>query len=90
MKSEICVLEEPKLVFGDGNKLTDPHAGLSLFGPYDKGELGRPHEVSYALVGGASGLRASILILDAFGRHIRDLAQLLTVICRNIPDLNMR
>lgn len=58
MKSEICVLEEPKLVFGDGNKLTDPHAGLSLFGPYDKGELGRPHEVSYALVGGASGLRA--------------------------------
>jgi len=58
MKSEICVLEEPKLVFGDGNELADPHAGLSLFGPYDKDELGRPHEVSYALIGGASGLRA--------------------------------
>lgn len=58
MKSDICVLEEPKLVFGDGNKLTDPHAGLSLFGPYDKGELGRPRDVSYALIGGASGLRA--------------------------------
>lgn len=57
MKSEICVLEEPKLVFGDGNKLTDPHAGLSLFGPYDKDELGRPHEVSYALIGSTSGLR---------------------------------
>ena len=58
MKSEICVLEEPKLVFGDGNKLTDPHAGLSLFGPYDKGEQGRPHEVSYALIGCTSGLRS--------------------------------
>lgn len=58
MKSEICVLEEPTLVFGDGNELTDPHAGLSLFGPYDKGELGRPHEISYALIGGSTGLRA--------------------------------
>ncbi len=57
MKSEICVLEEPKLVFGDNNEVTDPHAGLSLFGPYDKNEIGRPHEIAYAVVGLSSGLR---------------------------------
>lgn len=58
MKSEISLLEEPILEFGDGNELTDPHAGLSLFGPYDKSESGRPREISYALVGASSGIVA--------------------------------
>lgn len=58
MKSEISLLEEPLLEFGDGNELTDPHAGLSLFGPYDKNESGRPREISYALVGASSGIAA--------------------------------
>ena len=58
MKSEISLLEEHLLEFGDGNELTDPHAGLSLFGPYDKNESGRPREISYALVGASSGIAA--------------------------------
>ena len=37
MNNRISVLSEPKIVFGDNRSLTDPHAGLSLFGPYDGG-----------------------------------------------------
>lgn len=58
MKSEISVLDEPRLEFGDGNVMTDPHAGLSLFGPYDKHQPERPREISYALVGTQSGINS--------------------------------
>lgn len=54
----ISVLEEPKIVFGDGRLMTDPHAGLSLFGPYDKDDALHPASVTYAVIGTEHGVRA--------------------------------
>ena len=56
MNDRISVLPEPKIVFGDNRRLTDPHAGLSLFGPYDKNETSHPGKIAYALVGTDVGI----------------------------------
>ena len=56
MNNRISVLSEPKIVFGDNRSLTDPHAGLSLFGPYDKSETSHPGKIVYALLGTDVGI----------------------------------
>jgi hypothetical protein len=57
-KTSAKVLDEPTLEFRYGQRLTRPHDGLSLFGPYDA-ELGsRPGAVTYAVVGTPQGLDA--------------------------------
>lgn len=58
MKSEILVLPEPTLLFGDARVTTDPHAGLSLFGPFDKMSPNRPLTIAYGVIGTASGISA--------------------------------
>lgn len=56
MKSEISVLQEPKIEFCEGRCLTDPHAGLSLFGPYDKNDTSHPGTINYAVIGTGTGV----------------------------------
>ena len=56
MNASISVLPEPKILFGDNRAMTDPHAGLSLFGPYDKCESSHPEIINYAIVGTENGI----------------------------------
>lgn len=52
----VVILDEPTLEFRHGQRLTRPHDGLALFGPYD-GDMGsRPGAVSYAVVGTRDGI----------------------------------
>ena len=51
----IILLDEPKLEFRYGQRATDPHIGLGLFGPPDTDEPGRPHGVAYAVIGAEPG-----------------------------------
>lgn len=48
--------QEPTLQFASGCNFTDPHVGLSLFGPFDDGSDTKPSIVSYALIGTDSGI----------------------------------
>lgn len=54
-RASILLLEEPSLAFRYGQRTTDPHVGLGLFGPCDTDEPGRPHGVPYAVVGAEPG-----------------------------------
>jgi hypothetical protein len=58
MAIPIKVLDEPELEFRYGQKLSRPHTGLSLFGPYDADSGGSPRGVSYALIGTEKGIAA--------------------------------
>ena len=55
-KNEVTVLDEPELEFRYGQRLTLPHTGLSLFGPFDAGTGASPRGISYALIGAREGL----------------------------------
>lgn len=57
-ESRIFVLPEPELEFRHGQRLSDPRAGLSLFGPFDSDKPGRPQQVNYGLIGTQSGVAA--------------------------------
>src|ERR1051326_7502572 len=52
----IILLEEPNLEFRYGQQLTDPHSGLTLFGPYDVDASSHPRNVSFGCVGTTDGL----------------------------------
>ncbi len=55
---EVTVLDEPLLIFGNGQKLVDPRDGLSLFGPWDAGHPSQPMSLSYGIVGTVEGIQA--------------------------------
>lgn len=55
MESSLVILEEPRLAFRFGQRATDPHIGLGLFGPCDTDEPGRPHGISFAIIGADPG-----------------------------------
>jgi hypothetical protein len=56
MASKVNVLDEPELEFRYGQKLSRPHTGLSLFGPYDADSGKSPRGISYALIGTETGV----------------------------------
>lgn len=49
------ILGEPELEFRYGQRMTRPHDGLSLFGPFDTDTGAGPRGMSYALVGTKEG-----------------------------------
>ena len=67
MNASISVLPEPKILFGDNRPMSDPHAGLSLFGPYDKSDCSHPATINYAVIGTESGIE----LFAAFARLIQ-------------------
>ncbi len=58
MSTTIEQLPEPNLLFANGCKVSDPHIGLSLFGPFDEGSTSKPSTISYALIGTKTGIAA--------------------------------
>ena len=56
MMSNVNVLSEPNLEFRYGQQVSNPHDGLSLFGPYDADLPGHPNSLSYGVVGTARGI----------------------------------
>lgn len=58
MSDELTVLPEPRIEFGAGQCLQDPHDGLALFGPYDAPAGNHPRSIPYAVLGTASGVAA--------------------------------
>lgn len=58
MSDEILTLSEPSLEFRYGQSMTDPHDGLSMFGPYDADMPSHPSNISYGLIGSGSGIEA--------------------------------
>lgn len=56
--SSATVLSEPTLEFRYGQRVTRPHDGLSLFGPFDADLGSRPGAVTYAVVGTSNGINA--------------------------------
>jgi hypothetical protein len=58
MTPRAVVLNEPELEFRYAQRIVDPKAGLSLFGPYDADRPGRPTNLSYVLIGTPSGVSA--------------------------------
>lgn len=55
MGLKIAVLEEPTLAFRYGQRTSDPHMGLGLFGPCDTDDPGRPQGVPFAVIGAEPG-----------------------------------
>lgn len=53
-KSQIYKFPEPDLKFAYGQNLTDPRDGLTIFGPYDKGEL---NDFRVGVIGTSIGIR---------------------------------
>jgi len=56
LRKQITLLNEPLLEFGFKQRMTDPHSGLSLFGPYDRELPSQPHSIPFALIGTLSGI----------------------------------
>ncbi len=56
--SSAIVLSEPTLEFRYGQRVTRPHDGLSLFGPFDADLGSRPGAVTYSVVGTTEGIDA--------------------------------
>lgn len=56
MTRQISLLNEPLLEFGLGRTMSDPHAGLSLFGPYDHDLPSHPQSIPFALIGTPAGI----------------------------------
>ncbi|OGO08873.1 MAG: hypothetical protein A2Y61_06185 [Chloroflexi bacterium RBG_13_60_13] len=53
---EALVLAEPHVEFRYGQAMTDPHDGLSMFGPHDADMASHPKNISYGLIGNPSGI----------------------------------
>lgn len=68
MTSRFPKLEEPGLSFRYSQTITDPHDGLSLFGPYDTDMPSHPRNLTYALIGTEPGISAFALFSEALGR----------------------
>lgn len=56
MNKTVTVFGEPELEFANSQLVTDPHDGLALFGPYDKGRPSQPRGLVYGVIGLRSGL----------------------------------
>ena len=56
MTNEIIIMNEPALAFRYGQEVSDPHDGLSFFGPASADSPAHPAAVSYALVGTPRGV----------------------------------
>ena len=54
----ITLLNEPGLEFRYNQRVADPHAGLSLFGPYDADLPAHPKGIVYGLIGTPEGIDA--------------------------------
>ncbi len=64
------VLDEPLLEFRYGQRVTDPHVGLELFGPCDADDPGRPFGVPYALIGSSPGIEGFRAFADLVRRPV--------------------
>lgn len=67
-RARVKVLAEPELEFRHGQRLTDPKAGLALFGPYDADHSGRPASITYGVIGTMEGVAA----FEAFSARMAD------------------
>lgn len=56
MAQRLSFLKEPLIEFHYGQKLEDPHNGLSLFGPYDADLPSHPRNITYGLIGTENGI----------------------------------
>lgn len=54
--AEMKIFPEPRIEFRYGQKLYDPHLGLTLFGPFDYGSASHPTNITYGLLGTAKGI----------------------------------
>ncbi len=66
----IQLLNEPRLEFGLGKFMTDPRAGLTLFGPYDSQESSHPQSISYALIGIPDGIELFTLFVERIQKPV--------------------
>jgi hypothetical protein len=64
IENQLKILDEPALEFRFGQRMTRPHSGLTLFGPFDADMGASPRGISYALIGPPEGL-------DAFKKFAR-------------------
>lgn len=55
-QSSVLVLPEPELEFRYGQRVIDPHDGLSLFGPCDADSSSHPMSIRYGIVGTTKGI----------------------------------
>jgi hypothetical protein len=56
MNYPVIILDEPDLEFRYGQRVQDPHDGLSLFGPFDGDMPSHPGSLSYILLGTENGI----------------------------------
>ncbi|MDI6896828.1 hypothetical protein [Methanocella conradii] len=66
---DLKIFKEPQIKFRFGQKLDDPHDGLSLFGPVDTDEPSHPKTIIYGLIGTQKGIDAFI----EWSRHLNRL-----------------
>ena len=71
LRTELTLLDEPRLEFRHGQTAVDPHSGLSLYGPYDA-DRNAPGRVSYAVVGTAAAIDAFASFAEAISGPIAD------------------
>lgn len=55
---QVSVLPEPELEFKFGQRVSEPHRGLALFGPFDADAPSRPGNLKIAVVGTRDGIKA--------------------------------
>lgn len=68
MSNRFSRLQEPGLSFRYGQTLTDPHDGLSLFGPFDTDMSSHPQNLAYGLIGTEDGIATFARFSEAL-RH---------------------
>src|SRR4030067_1064104 len=69
---ELNVYSEPPIEFRFGQKLQDPHDGLSIFGPYDNDHVSHPNSISYGLIGTIDGISLFETFSNAFRGAIEE------------------
>lgn len=70
MNKKLTVFEEPALEFRYGQKISDPHDGLSMFGPFDGDLPSHPKNISYAIVGTPAGFEKASGFLSKLNEPI--------------------
>jgi len=58
VSNNLTVFPEPPIEFRYGQRLEDPHDGLSLFGPYDTDAPSHPRNITYGVIGTEEGIAA--------------------------------
>ncbi len=56
LDSRVCLLEEPLLLFAEGQEAVDPRDGLTLFGPLSKDMDSHPQSPPYIVLGTPQGV----------------------------------